>query len=445
MPDLNDQFFVRSLRDGLILRRSTPADSEKLFHFNALIHGQDAPDERVGQWARDLLEKPHPTFGVNDFTIVEQPSTGRIVSSSNMISQTWLYEGIPFGVGRPELVGTLPEFRKRGLVRVQFEEIHRWSAERAELVQAISGIPNYYRQFGYEMCVDLAGSRSGYEPNLPRLPEGTSEPYRLRLASEPDIPFLSTVYSQAAKRSLIYAVRDQALWNLELSGRSQNNITRLVWNIIERVSDGEPVGFLAHPWFADGTSFSASMFELKAGISWLDVSPSIARQLWELGKITCQREGRLCSEFTFALSGSHPVYQVLGNHLPRIREPYAWYLRIPDLQAFLRRIAPVLEERLSASLIPGHTAELKLNFYSSGLRLVFSNGKLTTIDSWQPDTSSLGDIAFPNQTFLQLIFGYRSLDEIKFSYTDCRCDRDEDALLISSLFPRKSSQFLGIL
>jgi hypothetical protein len=36
----------------------------------------------------------------------------------NLISQIWAYEGIPFGVGRPELVGTLPEYRNRGLVRL---------------------------------------------------------------------------------------------------------------------------------------------------------------------------------------------------------------------------------------------------------------------------------------------------------------------------------------
>ncbi len=34
-------------------------------------------------------------------------------------------KGFPFGVGRPELVGTLPEYRNRGLVRAQFEEVHQ--------------------------------------------------------------------------------------------------------------------------------------------------------------------------------------------------------------------------------------------------------------------------------------------------------------------------------
>ena len=116
---------LRDLGDGLILRHSTSADAEPLADFCARIHsdeGADKPDERIAAWTHDLLAKPHPTFHADDFTVVAEAGTGRIVSTLNMIPQTWTYEGIPFGVGRPELVGTLPEYRNRGLVRIQFED-----------------------------------------------------------------------------------------------------------------------------------------------------------------------------------------------------------------------------------------------------------------------------------------------------------------------------------
>ena len=108
------------------MRRSTPADAEPLAEFNSMIHsdlGLDKPDERIGAWVRDLLTRSHPTFDAGDFTLVEDTRTGRIVSSLNLISQTWTYAGIPFRVGRPELVGTDPEFRNRGLVRIQFDGV----------------------------------------------------------------------------------------------------------------------------------------------------------------------------------------------------------------------------------------------------------------------------------------------------------------------------------
>jgi hypothetical protein len=445
MLNNNETTFIRDLGNGLILRRSSPADAEKLFHFNSIMHGEDGPDERIGQWASDLLEKPHPTFGVNDFTIVEEKATGKIISSLNHISQTWTYDGIPFGVGRPELVGTLLEYRNQGLVRLQFEEIHRWSTERGELLQAITGIPYYYRLFGYEMCVDLDGSRSGFVMNLPKLKDETvGEPYKLRPALASDIPFLQEVYDYASKRSLLYAVRDNALWRLELSGRSEQNINRLVWNIIERSDNGEAVGFMAHPWYAWDITVPIQMFELKAGVSWLDVTPSVVRWMWDLGKTLCESEGKKRSAFTFALAGSHPVYEIMRDNLPRIRNPYAWYIRVPDLPAFIQRIRPVLESRLENSLMPGYSGELKLNFYRSGLRMLFDQGKLKIVDTWQPDSRNEGDLRFPNLTFYQLLFGHRTLDELNKSYADCFWHKDETRMLASTLFPRKASQFLGI-
>ena len=125
----------------------------------------------MGVWTRDLLSGAHPTFGVDDFTIVEDRNSGEIVSSMSLISQTWAYEGIPFGVGRPELVGTDPSYRARGLVRAQFEVAHEWSRQRGEHMQVITGIPYFYRQFGYEMGLELGGGRSGGEAHLPKLAE----------------------------------------------------------------------------------------------------------------------------------------------------------------------------------------------------------------------------------------------------------------------------------
>ena len=159
---------IMDMSDGLVMRRSSAADTDRLAEFNGRIHGDDAEDAAaVAAWTRDLLRNPPPAFSPNDFVIVEDPSTGEIISSLNLISQTWTYEGIPFGVGRPELVGTKPDYRGRGLVRAQFEVIHEWSRQRGELVQAITGIPYFYRQFGYEMGLDLGGGRGGFEPQVP--------------------------------------------------------------------------------------------------------------------------------------------------------------------------------------------------------------------------------------------------------------------------------------
>src|SRR5207249_3326918 len=137
------------LGDGLLLRQATAADTEELVDCNGAATGNwetGEPDEGTAIWTRDLLEGRHPNVGPGDFTVVEDTASGAIVSSICLISHTWTYGGIPFGVGEAQLAGTRAAYRRRGLVRAQFDVIHRWSAERGQRVQVITGIPWYYRQ-----------------------------------------------------------------------------------------------------------------------------------------------------------------------------------------------------------------------------------------------------------------------------------------------------------
>lgn len=61
---------------------------------------------------------------------------------------------------------------------------------------------------------------------------------------------------------------------------------------------------------------------------------------------------------------------------------------MPDLPRFLMHIRPVLERRLSESIAVGHTGELKLSFYRSGLKLAFQQGKLQEVVPWQPESAA---------------------------------------------------------
>ena len=292
MNSVQEKKILKDLGAGLILRRSTPDDTDALADFNARIHsddGSDKPDERLAAWTRDLLTRPHPTFSPDDFTIVEETATGRIVSSLNLIPQTWTYEGIPFDVGRPELVGTLPEFRKRGLVREQFDEIHKWSAESGQMVQAITGVPYFYRKFGYEMAMDLGGRRIGYEPHVPKLRKGENEPYSMRPATRADLSFVAGLYEHSQVRYPVVCSRTPEIWQYELDGRSEKSINRLEMCIIED-TNGERIGYLLHNPTLNGNLMAAFGYELKPEISWLAVTPSVVRYLWATGKAYAEKK-----------------------------------------------------------------------------------------------------------------------------------------------------------
>jgi len=437
-----EQTILRDLGDGLVMRRAVSEDADALSEFNGRIHGENEADtQRVAAWTHDLLARPHPTLRPDDFTIVEESATGRIVSSMNLIPQTWTYEGLEFGVGRPELVGTLPEYRDRGLVRAQFQEVHKWCAARGMPVQVITGIPYYYRLFGYEMALDLHGGRSGFEAHVPRLKDGVSEAFCFRRAVESDIPFISELYKLSASRSSIFAVRAEALWRYELAGRSEDSIVNASWEVIERADTREAVGLLARSRFPGS---SVLLYELKSGASWLDTTPAVVRHLWNVAKQTPAQDGRSHSRFGFFLGLEHPVYQVMGDDLPEIRKPYAYFMRVPDLIGFVRHIAPALEARLASSIAPGYSGELKISFYQRGMRLLFEKGRLVLAEAWKPSPSEWGNAAFPDLTFLQVLFGYRSFAELHQSFADCWWNSEQDRALIDILFPKKPSYVLGI-
>lgn len=435
---------LKELGDGLILRQANPADAERLATFNASIHGHegtDEPDQRVGVWTRDLLLHPHPTVRPSDFTLVEDTRKGSIVSSMVLISQTWSYSGQVIKVGRPELVGTHSSYRERGLIRSQFEVIHQWSKQRGELLQAITGIPYYYRLFGYEMALDLGGGRAGYHPHVPELKEGEEEPYQIRPAGENDIPFLAHVDSYGNKRYLVSCVRDEKMWQYELSGRSSGNVNNSEIRIIED-KNKNAIGFLVHPADRWGSMMPLTRYEISSGQSWESVTSSVIRYLWTAGESAVSESGedKIVESFGFWLGREHPLYTVIPDKLPRVKKPYAWYLRVPDLPGFIRHIAPVLERRLAASPFVGHSGELKLTLYRQGLRLKFDAGRLETVEHWQPEpTRHSGDAGFPGLVFTQLVFGYRSMADLQYAFADCWTKNDQVNGLLNVLFPRQVS------
>jgi len=453
---------IRDLGEGLILRQATvdcdnPIDDvEALVEFDSRVlsdAGEDSPDTRLGAWVRDLanaprsMTQPHPTVEIGDFLVVVDTATGAIVSSTNLIPQTWSYSGIEFGVGRVELVGTHADYRKRGLIRAQFEVLHQWSVERGHKVQAITGIPYYYRQFGYEMALDMHGSRKGALSNVPQLKEGETEPYTVRPAEVSDLDFIAEVYALGQQRYLLSCARDTAQWRYVLDGQSEHSTPARKLCVIES-ANGEAVGYLNHPYCLWHDSLFMEAYELQPGVSWWEVTPCVMRYLQATGKgygpyleadeVDCSNPRKDFEALAFGLGRQHPAYNIVENWLPQVREPYAWYIRVPDLLDFLRIITPVLEERLARSVMVGYSGELKLNFYRDGVKMLFDKGMITKVVPWKFPGNEWKSAKFPDLTFLQLLFGYRSFAELDAAYPDCGTQH-EFKLLLNALFPKQTS------
>ena len=437
---------IRDLGDGLIIRRATMADVEALVEFDSRVHSDDGWDEPfapLGTWVRDLLIKPHPTFGMSNFTVVQDTRTGKIVSSQSLILQTWSYGGIEFGVGKPELIGTHPDYRMRGLTRAQLEVIHQWCVERNLVVQVIAGIPWFYRRFGYEMALDLGGGRTAYAANIPKLGSDAEERYRARPATLTDLRFIAEVYDAGRERGLVSCIRNQAQWRYELEGRSAGGLATQRLVILE-TTGGKPVGFLACSERLWRGALEVAAWELQPGVSWLEVVPSVLRHLTTIGKECAARDERNDFEaLNLNLGNEHPVYEIARDRLPLVHRPYAWYVRVPKLSAFLRRVSPVLDQRLARSPVAGHTGELTISFYRDGVRLVLEKGRIASVGSWRPEEGGRAGARFPGLTFLQLLFGYRSFDELDYAFADCSASH-EARPLVEALFRKQSSNVWSI-
>ena len=153
----------------------------------------------------------------------------------------------------------------------------------------------------------------------------------------------------------------------------------------------------------------------------------------------------------FALSTEHPVYGVVEDATSHWERPRAWYVRIADIPGFIRHVAPVLEGRLVGSDAAGHTGELSIGFIDYGVDLSFDNGRIARVerrrnpargDSWLDRGSS--DALFPGLTFLQLLFGFRSSEELEYAFPDCEIRSPTARVVLDVLFPKSPSHLWAI-
>lgn len=425
----------RDLGDGLMLRVATGSDTEALADFNGRMH--KAPYDTVAEvWTRELLRGDHPTGAHDRVLLVEDRASGAIASTTMLIPQTWSYDGIPIPAGRPELVATDPAFRRRGLVREQFATLHAWGEAAGQDLQFITGIPNYYRQFGYEPAIGIGNiDAPAHRIRAITVPDGTG--YRFRPITPEDIPLVARFDAQVAARSRLNVERDETLWRYELFARDRGSDFVQSGEVLED-EQGGAAGILFYTHWRRGGEVEALWCEVAPGRSWRTVGARLLRRLQEIGEQQEEEYGPWTGVAVVGGAG-HPLMEAFPDLFVPRRRPFVLYVRIPDYVRFLRRIAPVLERRIAESPLVGYDELLRINLYRSGLAMTFAGGRVTTVEPWHPTQESAGEAAFPGLTLSQLILGARSLGDLEYAFDDCAVASDEVSALVTTLFPRQDS------
>ena len=436
-----------SLPGGLRLRSATLDDVERIADLSAIHHVPDGdpPDDDVRVFVREMLTRPNAQTSLADSLLIDDPATGDIAAKLVMLSHRWRYDGVHFDRGRVEYVTTAPAYRGRGLMTVLMDRYHRISAERGEAVQVISGIHNYYRQFGYEYALPKAPYRDLRRDRLPPVDPGHD--LRFRRATVADIPLLIDLTRRGNRRWLVAAEVTVEDWRHELEEMTDANAWRPVVTVVED-RFGRPlgaayaIGRLAH------NALVTEWCEVVEGVSWERVAPPLLRYLESVGTELDDRDlhflngppERAFHRHSLTLGDGHPLMDLLEDRLEPMRNRPALYVRVADVPAFLRTIAPALERRLAASTTHGdHTGDLRISLYRGGVKLGFVLGHLAEVEPWTDVRTSRNDALFPGLTFLQLLFGYRSLAELEHAYPDCRALNDPAYELLNVLFPKRAS------
>jgi GNAT superfamily N-acetyltransferase len=455
--DLASPAFAQSLDEGLVRRWSTAADGPKLGQLIGTVFRDpedELPNPRAVNEAALLMRPDHPYTTPEDVAVVEDTSRpGRpLVACTFLWRHRWSYAGVEFGVARPEIVGTDPAYRRRGLVRAVMEMVHARGDGEGRPVSAITGIPYFYRQFGYEYVLDLGGGRTTYLALVSPASDDESEACSLQIATADDVPAMAAIYAAGRAESLLWHEAGQRRWRwfVELwddsfvrdASHDRNGIGARYWTI--RDARGDVCGWALLPIRRWGSDLLVGELAFAPDADLPGLAPSLLRSLRDHARGTphVRPDGPDCTGIRFDMGPHHPLYDVLGDALaPRQHAPYAWYIRVPDVAGFLRLIAPVLEERVARSPLHGHSGEATLDLYRDGLLLRLDRGALTAIEPWQradPQADEDTSLSCPPLVFLQLLLGYRRLEELSATYPDVIV-RDDARLLFETLFPRERS------
>lgn len=415
----------RQLGDGLLLRTATDQDLEGIVTLSARLHG-----ENEGRCLPHLLRPQPPptpprtdpaaaagdrllTTGPEDWTVVVDQGDGdRVVSICALFAHRLRVASVVLPVGQVEYVATDEAHQRKGLVRAQVAEHHRRSDGRGDLLTLITGIPHYYRRFGYGYALDW--------PRQHALPL-TIEPVpdiHVRPATVEDVTDVAALHDAAQARCGIALLRSQRSWTTLLGHGAE-------WNdeVLVAEADGEVVGSVrSMRWpeepvavLTEGTARSeaAGQALLAAGRAAAGTGQLLA---WE----------RLGDPFTVAL---HRIASPAGRWHPT-------YVRIPDPLALLEELRPVLDGRLARSPFARERGRLDLSLYSTSLRFGYEQGQITSIERAPgiEDPEHGGDAAVSPEELPALLLG-------RFGASGLARQRDDvlvglHADLLDVLFPR---------
>jgi predicted acetyltransferase len=396
----------QSLDDGLVMRNACEEDIPALLeHFHA-VHGENIIDE-----LRTILEH-YPRFSWDDSFIIVEPKSGEVISCIILLQNAWVLSGIEFSSVEMEAVGTLEAYRYRGHMRILNDEFERRAAELKPVIQTIAGIPNFYRNFGYEYAAPLDGAYPVTPGLIPKLCEGENEPVNFE-----------EVDAQSFHEFLRYRESHliQRMWDQ-------------TWHRVLRPEDSQYLMFETSSIYQEALKFYLVKEQEKTvGGFYL----SRWEDKTEIKQLYLDSYKHLDAVLRFTMAKAKewreiPVRiampnQAEINEFAKVRTQckemmrYAWYVKIPSIHRFLETIGALFEDRLRNTVFQNYSENLTITDYKQGYELFFKDGVFQKITEKSEKNIGAYHLRISKGALTRLLMGYETLDELMSHEPDVMC------------------------
>lgn len=386
-----------------------PDDYHRVMEFMQIVH----PD------AVSVVEKV--IFGApfrrpEHFAYIE--SNGRIISFTGLLHHTVRLGDSQVRAGEIAVVGTHPDFRRRGYASELIEYWIDYMRCESMVLGMLYGIPDFYQQFGFEYAVPHHAYN--YTTIAPEQLGDLKPVYSVESMQLADLPRVNEIYAACCRHNAGTEVRSLEYWQYRVKTTS----------------------FGPHRWMVvkDGV-------EIK-GYLWLTESDRelIVRESGAADEAACQT----IAAYMHQVSRKRPHVQVIGVRGPQ-NSPLARYLyqkgarfactneifkgtwagmfRIVDLAGALDALCSAMTRRLADTCFFTHSGQYHIESELGSAGLIIENGQVKV--SRKPNAQAQR-VRIPAGALTQMIMGYKSLQDFGEGVIDCD---DRTSQLFSMLFP----------
>jgi predicted acetyltransferase len=368
--------------------------------------------------AKKLIDH-HPEMTLDNFFVIKH--VGTMVSTLNLIPVTWSIGDVKLKIAEMGHVGTLPEYRGRGLIQKLVLDFLKTMEQQNFDLAVIEGIPYFYRQFGYDYALPLLEET---RIRLDQIPDSKSN-VRIRLFTAKDVAEAMKLLEISQKKFYVHSIRSEAVWETQEKTHIASDPEPFQGYAVEE--DGRLTGYFRI------RENSKERELLLTEIS--EVDQLEARAIVDFLKEYGLKKG--LTTLVANISYTEPFTEHLVSIGATKRLPtYAWQVRITDYLKIFQKLKPLLESRLAHSMYHTLTETLDFNFRRFTIRLNLQGGKI--VDIQRLETGERSPIGLNPLVFVQLLMGYKSREELELSVPDMRIAVSHKNL-IDVLFPKLPS------